>query len=34
MMPPEGVKQQLKGVVDCAPTDKGSEVPDGELTHE
>ena len=34
MIPPDGVKQKLDGVVDSVPPDKGCEVLDGELTYE
>ena len=34
MIPPDGVKQELDGVVDNLPPDKGYEVLDGELTEE
>ena len=34
MIPPDAVKQKLDGVVDSVPSVKGSEVIDGELTHE
>ena len=34
MMPPNGAKRKLDGVVDSVPPDKGCEVFDGELTHE
>ena len=34
MIPTDGAKQKLDGVVDSLPPDKGCEVPDGELTHE
>ena len=34
MIPSDGVKQKLDGVVDSGPPDKGCEVLDGELTHE
>ena len=33
MIPPDGVKQKLDGVVDSAPPDKGCEVLDVKLTH-
>ena len=33
MIPPDGVKRQLEGVVDSVPLDKGCEVLDGELHH-
>ena len=34
MIPPEGAKQKLDGVVESVPHEKGCEVLDGELTHE
>ena len=34
MIPPDGVKRKLDGVVERVPPDKGCEVLDGELTHE
>ena len=34
MIPQEGVKQKLDGVIDSVPHDKDFEVLDGELTHE
>ena len=34
MIPPDGAKQKLDGVVDSVPPDKGCESLDGELTHE
>jgi len=34
MIPPEGVKRTLDGLVDSVPLDKGWEVFDGKLTHE
>ena len=34
MIPPDGFRQKLDGVVDSVPPDKGCEVLDGELTHE
>ena len=34
MIPADGVKQKLDGVVDSVPPDKGCEVLDGELTNE
>ena len=33
MLPPDVVKQQLEGVVDSVPPDKGSEELDRKLTH-
>ena len=34
MIPPDGVKRKLDGVVDSVPPDEGYEVLDGELTEE
>ena len=34
MIPPDGAKWTLDGVVDSVSPDKGCEVLDGELTHE
>ena len=34
MIPPDGVKRKLDGVVDSVPPHKDCEVLDGELTHE
>ena len=34
LIPPDGVKRKLDGVVDSVPPDKGCEVLDGGLTHE
>ena len=34
MIPPDGAKHKLDGVVDSFPPDKDCEVLDGELTHE
>ena len=34
MIPPDGVKRKLDGVIDSILSDKGCEVLDGELTHE
>ena len=34
IIPPDGVKCSLDGLVDSVPRDKGCEVLDGELTHE
>ena len=34
MIPPDGIKRILDGVVESVPPDKGCEVLDGELTHE
>ena len=34
MIPPDGVKRKLDGVVDSDLPDKGCEVLAGELTHE
>ena len=34
MIPPDGVKRKLDGVVDNVPPDEGYEVLDGELTEE
>ena len=34
MIPPDGVKQILDGVVDSVPPDNGYQVLDGGLTHE
>ena len=34
MIPPDGGKQKLDGVVDSVPSEKGCKVLDGELTHE
>ena len=34
MIPPDGVKRRLDGVVDSVQPDKGCEVLHGELTHE
>ena len=34
IIPSDGDKRKLDGVVDSAPLDKGCEVLDGELTHE
>ena len=33
MVPPDGVKRKLGGVIDSVPPDKGCEVHDGELTY-
>ena len=33
MIPPDGVKQKLDGVVDSVPPHNGCEVLDGELIH-
>ena len=34
MIPPDGVKRKLDGVVGSVPPEKGCEVLDGELAHE
>ena len=34
VIPPDGVKCKLDGVIDSVPSDKDYEVLDGELTHE
>lgn len=34
MIPSDGLKRQLDGVVDSIPPDKGCKVLDGEFTHE
>ena len=34
VIPPDGVKRKLDGLVDSVPLDKGCEVLDGELTRE
>ena len=34
IIPPDGVKQKLNGVVDSVPPDKGCEVLEGEFTHD
>ena len=33
MIPPDGVKRKLDGVVDSVPPDKDCQVLDGQLTH-
>ena len=33
MIPPDGFKRELDGVIDSVPPDKGCEVLDGELTY-
>ena len=34
MIPPDGVKRKLDGVLDSVPPNMGCEVLDGKLTHE
>ena len=34
MIPPDGVKGKLNGMLGCVPPDKRCELLDGELTHE